>query len=78
MRVFRAALLIGLLLQGVTAFAQTATEVEVVAPADLAWEAKFRGVDYATFTLGEPRRPRVTEDYLAERDGDPYSKRRDH
>lgn len=30
------------------------------------------------FTLGEPRKPRTTEDYLAERDTDPYSKRRDH
>ena len=30
------------------------------------------------FQLGEPRRPRVTEDYLAERNTDPYSKRRDH
>jgi hypothetical protein len=30
------------------------------------------------FTMGEPRKPRTTEDYLAERDTDPYSKRRDH
>lgn len=30
------------------------------------------------FALGEPRKPRTTEDYLAERDADPYSKRRDH
>jgi ferredoxin len=30
------------------------------------------------FALGEPRKPRTTDDYLAERDADPYSKRRDH
>jgi ferredoxin len=30
------------------------------------------------FSMGEPRKPRTTDDYLAERDADPYSKRRDH
>ncbi len=55
MRALCAALLFGFLLPGVVALAETVAEVEVVAPTGLAWDAKFRGVDYSTFTLDEPR-----------------------
>ncbi|MEM9353414.1 MAG: phosphodiester glycosidase family protein [Planctomycetota bacterium] len=55
MRAFPAALLVVLLAPGIGALAETATKVEVVAPPSLEWEARFQGVDYATFTLDAPR-----------------------